>query len=80
MCLQILEYHVVPGMSLSISNLTNGQMLQTMLPGQSIKVPYTAGLPPCCCARHHEQFHKSMCILCWGKQLAACVDSQGSSS
>ena len=46
MCLQILEYHVVPGMSLSISNLTNGQMLQTMLPGQSIKVPYTASLPP----------------------------------
>lgn len=69
MSLQILEYHVVPGMSLSISNLTNGQMLQTMLPGQSIKVLYTARLPPCCCARHHEQLQKSMCALCLGNGL-----------
>ena len=38
---QILEYHVVPGMSLSSSNFTDGQTLQTMLPGQSIKVRYS---------------------------------------
>lgn len=41
MSAQILEYHVVPGMSLSSSNLTDGQMLQTMLPGQSIKVRHS---------------------------------------
>ena len=35
---QILEYHVVPGMSMSASNLTDGQVLQTLLPGQSITV------------------------------------------
>ena len=35
---QILEYHVVPEMSLSSAKLTDGQMLQTSLPGQSITV------------------------------------------
>ena len=38
---QILEYHVVPGMSLTSSNLTDGQELQTMLSGQVIKVRHS---------------------------------------
>ena len=42
MSAQILEYHVVPGMSLSSGNLTDGQMLQTMLPGQTIKVRHNS--------------------------------------
>ena len=45
---QILEYHVVPGMSLSSGNLTDGQMLQTMLPGQSIQVRHS-----CASCSHH---------------------------
>ena len=33
---QILEYHVIPGMSLLEANLTDGQLLATSL-GQSLK-------------------------------------------
>ena len=39
--MQLLEYHVVPGVTVMAANLTDGQMLQTALPGQTLKVPLT---------------------------------------
>ena len=49
---QILEYHVVPEMSLSSATLTNGQMLQTSLPGQSITVRPLPALSQQKCGKH----------------------------
>ena len=36
--LQLLQYHVVPGMAMTTSTLTNGQTLTTALTGQTLKV------------------------------------------
>lgn len=36
--LQLLQYHVVPGMAVTVSSLTDGQTLPTALTGQSLKV------------------------------------------
>ena len=39
MCvLQLLQYHVVPGMAMTVDTLTNGQTLTTALSGQTLKV------------------------------------------
>lgn len=56
--LQILEYHVVPGMTLASANLTDGLMLQTTLPGQSIKVG--------CCSCQHSRSpdHNGILSVC----------------
>lgn len=36
--MQLLEYHMVPGVTVMAANLTDGEMLQTALPGQTLKV------------------------------------------
>lgn len=36
--LQLLQYHVVPGMALTVDTLTNGQTLTTALSGQTLEV------------------------------------------
>lgn len=36
--LQLLEYHVVPGVSDMAANFTNGEILQTALPNQTLQV------------------------------------------
>ncbi len=38
---QVLEYHVVPGVSALAANLSDGEMLQTALPNQTIKVSFS---------------------------------------
>ncbi|KAL3143676.1 hypothetical protein ABBQ38_002471 [Trebouxia sp. C0009 RCD-2024] len=37
----LLQYHVVPGMALTVDTLTDGQTLPTALTGQSLKVKKT---------------------------------------
>ncbi len=41
--LQLLQYHVVPGMAMTTSTLTNGQTLTTALTGQTLKVWTASG-------------------------------------
>ena len=36
--LQLLQYHVVPGMAMTVDMLTDGQTLPTALTGQNLKV------------------------------------------
>lgn len=36
--LQLLQYHVVPGMAITVDSLDNGQTLATALSGQTLKV------------------------------------------
>ena len=39
---QVAQYHIVPGRALAIPDFNTGDVLQTLLPGQSLQVPRLA--------------------------------------